>query len=1030
MPKRKRKAEVTANATAGGNTNENDAQGTSRPSPLLCLTLLEDEITRCCQPATEGYPKPERCKEHHTQYRALYKKYKVASKVADEVKGSAGLPTRGEISRYTGPHAVLEKVSWVCDYLEAIRVEKAGREIYQRRFFLEEPDDGHKHRLELLERTLVRGEEVLDALQRRAEELEVQEAEAAAARERANAIVREEASKTVSQVVLGSIVTYGAGLDVPNLITGFETCTLRIGNLPLDVKEDDIHALLRDQGLDVNYFHFGIKMRPDRRLEAHIVTDISAGQALALGLDGVEFQEETLVVGMSATNSLEGMNAATGQSSEVLTISWHAPSARYVAEYVDVAAANAKVKELNRSVYGGRRIKVEMNAQPRGRFVRNLRLNAIKIDNLPPTVSDGDVIGLTRSISVKRLAIGTAEQIARLVQDDIERAVPGGLQKFDDPPSTCTMDGVVSARAHFSSWDVAHAAYTCLLDKRYGNQTVWLRLPDPMHFTLVIPAEQYKAQKAQWDSLLSSIKDRRACTLNVRDTGNVVHIRLSGSVKEATGALKVRVENLARGEKVDGWHRSLGFSGNHFVTRVRLETGAYLRADWKRQSLKVYGAPRAVDQAREMIKGELDRLASLDYTITIARHSVGFFVREGIQELKETLGENNVRFAMSSRKITVSGGEEARHALDRLITLSQKGNCGLPHASQGSQTCPICYDSVSSPHQLGCGHIYCIACLRHFISSALESDQLPLTCLGDEAQCRVPIPIPTIQQLLPPASFNRLLETAFDSYIAKHPEEFKHCKTPDCTQIYRVVQTGATPQTLYCPSCFSAVCNGCHEDAHDGLSCAESKVRRDPAEQERLNDTWIASQGGRVKKCPHCSLLIEKVEGCNHITCRPLAYVCLLVNRCGAHICWQCTGIFAEDTIYTHMQSAHGTIHDDVPALIGIEVDIEEQRELFRQVEAHRAAALRNARPAWEQDVGHGGIWDLDYLPAREEQERVERLGLQQWREPRNKGEWNASDNSVDSERQRNGIDFSERSTGFKSTGAESKNDTLTRFGV
>jgi len=137
MPKRKADSEVTANATARGNTNENDAQGTSRPSPPQCHTLLEDEITRCGQLATEGHPKPERCKEHHTQYRTLYKKYKDASKVVDEVKGGAELPTRGEIGRYTDRHAVLEKVSWVCDYLEAIRVEKAGREIHSKRFFLE-----------------------------------------------------------------------------------------------------------------------------------------------------------------------------------------------------------------------------------------------------------------------------------------------------------------------------------------------------------------------------------------------------------------------------------------------------------------------------------------------------------------------------------------------------------------------------------------------------------------------------------------------------------------------------------------------------------------------------------------------------------------------------------------------------------------------------------------------------------------------------------------------------------------------------
>lgn len=709
------------------------------------------------------------------------------------------------------------------------------------------------------------GEDAREAERVRALEVE------AAARERANAIAREQAAKTMNQVVYGSIVTYSAGLDVPNLITGFETCTLRVGDFPLDVKEDDIHALLLGRGLDVHRFHFVIKKKSGRRLEAHIVTDIASGRALALGLDGFEFQEETLVVEMSATNSLEGMNAAAGQSSEILTISWRVPSACYVAEYVDVAAANVKVRELNRSVYGGRRIKVEMNAQPRGRFIHDLRLNAIKINNLPTTVTDEDIMRFTSSQSVKRLRVGsiyTAEHIARLVRHDIERAVPGGIRKFDEPPSTCTMEGTVSARAHFSSWDEAHTAYTRLSDKRYDNLPIWLRLPDPMYFTLVIPMEQYKAQKGQWDSLSSSIKDRRACTLNVRESGNVVHIRLSGSVKEATGALKVRVENLARGDKVEGWHRSFGFSGNPIVPRVYTETGAYLRTDWKQQSLKVYGTPGAVDRAREMIKGELERLAALDYTVTLARHSVGFFVREGIQQLKETLGEDNVRFVMSSRKIIISGGEEARHALDHLITLSHKGNCDLLSAAQGSQTCPVCYDSVSSPHQLGCSHTYCVACLRHFISSAVESDQLPLTCLGDEARCRVPIAIPTIQQFLPPASFNRLLEAAFDAYISKYPEEFKHCKTPDCTQIYRAARAGATPQTLHCPSCFSAVCDACHEDGHDGLSCAESRIRRDPAEQERLSDAWIASQGGRVKKCPRCSVPIEKLEGCNHMTCR------------------------------------------------------------------------------------------------------------------------------------------------------------------
>lgn len=140
-PGNRRKAKAITNEKARGKTKDtaNDAQATSTHAgtySLQCLTLEEDEITRCGQLATEGYPRPERCKVHHGQYRVLYKKYKDASKVVDDVKGGAELPTKEQIGRYTDWHAALEKSRWVRTYLEAIRVEKAGRTIHQKRFFL------------------------------------------------------------------------------------------------------------------------------------------------------------------------------------------------------------------------------------------------------------------------------------------------------------------------------------------------------------------------------------------------------------------------------------------------------------------------------------------------------------------------------------------------------------------------------------------------------------------------------------------------------------------------------------------------------------------------------------------------------------------------------------------------------------------------------------------------------------------------------------------------------------------------------
>ncbi|KIJ12328.1 hypothetical protein PAXINDRAFT_14806 [Paxillus involutus ATCC 200175] len=142
---------------------------------IQCLTLDEDEIARCGQPATEGHPRPERCKVHHGQYRIMYKKYKDASHVVDEIKKGAELPTDEQIGRYADYHAALDKARWVRKYLEAIRVERAGRNLHQRRFFLKgkcfvfhDADDGHKFRLKLLQKEMVKAVDTLDKLQARA----------------------------------------------------------------------------------------------------------------------------------------------------------------------------------------------------------------------------------------------------------------------------------------------------------------------------------------------------------------------------------------------------------------------------------------------------------------------------------------------------------------------------------------------------------------------------------------------------------------------------------------------------------------------------------------------------------------------------------------------------------------------------------------------------------------------------------------------------------------------------------------------
>ena len=129
--KTKNKAEnkPTASAASG------QPQPTS-PSELgsQCQTLEEDEMTRCNQPATDGFPKKERCRKHQAQYRTMYKKYKDASKIVDELKND--IPDQAQIDQYIDVSSLLKKARMIRKYVEAVRVERTGRLLHQTRFFL------------------------------------------------------------------------------------------------------------------------------------------------------------------------------------------------------------------------------------------------------------------------------------------------------------------------------------------------------------------------------------------------------------------------------------------------------------------------------------------------------------------------------------------------------------------------------------------------------------------------------------------------------------------------------------------------------------------------------------------------------------------------------------------------------------------------------------------------------------------------------------------------------------------------------
>ncbi|KAF8628198.1 hypothetical protein AX15_004047 [Amanita polypyramis BW_CC] len=626
--------------------------------------------------------------------------------------------------------------------------------------------------------------------------------------------------------------------------------------------------------------------------------DAEMGEALVAILDGTEFRDgEDLDVTIDNDSGPNKMGSLE-RNIKMLKVSWRLPSLTMIADYGDSSDAENAVRKLNNTIFSGRKIQAAPHVSSDSIFSSSLALS-VKISGLPVNVSPAELQRHAGAISAYKNTSSVqfdSKNLERELRRHAQRI--GAIETFEISPQNPSKV-FAEVRIQFREREDAERAHRELNGRRLLPVYPLLRasLPKANQYTITVVASQYNAQKSRWDSI-SERDDNKAAFVQITKNGARVLISVVGDDKKVVGQLKVRVENLVAGETLDGslWHRSfLDPAGRRFLGDVSSRTKAFVRSDWKTRSLKLYADERTKEAALRLIKAEVERLEASEWSTPITRRAVGFFMRKGLSMLKKELGDDAATLEVTpTPRLIIRGGEEAHRIVDRAIEESLKGF--QSNSKDGEDTCPVCFDEVSSPVILGCNHVYCSECISHYLMSAPERKQFPLVCSGDEDRCKRPIPIPVVQRFLSKQQFDQLLEAAAAAYIEKQPNKFQYCTTADCKQVYC---RDGRKRTLTCPSCFASVCTACNKDAHEGMTCEERDLLDNPEEQERRNEQWALAAG--AKRCPSCRVLVQKTEGCNHMTC-----------RCGSHWCWICRESFRDPyATYEHLRLRHGGIHAD-----------------------------------------------------------------------------------------------------------------------
>lgn len=694
-------------------------------------------------------------------------------------------------------------------------------------------------------------------------------------------------------------VTIGSGLQVLNVLTSFESPFIVLGNVPANVSRKRIRDLAGLYGEVVTVFTPKVPHNAKGTTTARIQyrDPTQAARAVSALHGSYNFYKN-----ISARLSLNRASADSGSLSDcIVRLDLPTQGRSGYVGYLTEEEAQRVVSRTHGTAVRGQVIAAHIyNGLPR------VGTYGVRYDGLPYDIERDEVFAL----GGEKVTDGVLTRPGYKFLRDAANTFKLILSEYGnvinvDVPMVPPVHGRSRLYARFASADGAASACEHVNGRRFhfiGGEKVYL---DHLH------SIRYVANPDVASALFSDLRELQGfarslpgafVTIQPRRNGAVgSDIELGGTDLASLKQVKAPLERMLAGEKMldeenkPVWNDYFASrSGATFLTEVSKSTGTHIYVHKIMCTITIWGSPTTKTEARSRIFQKHCQIRDNKlFYIPITIRSFHQIIKNHLDKIRSEVGEDDAVVEYASHRLVVRGEDKHKRVLKYLAdiapSLQLNGSISADEENvDNDATCPICLDSVVEGITLDCGHKSCRQCLEQYLSTASSHKSFPLKCLGDSCRCSQLIPLRLCQSLLSKEQFSVLVNASFTAYIKTRPREFAHCPTADCPQIYRLV-----PKTiLQCPSCLVEICPDCHEKYHDNEECY---VTID--ETERLFRRWKASHN--VKRCPTCKSEIEKVAGCNHVTC----------SRCGTHICWYCGKTFdLSDEVYEHMHAKHGGI--------------------------------------------------------------------------------------------------------------------------
>ena len=680
------------------------------------------------------------------------------------------------------------------------------------------------------------------------------------------------------------LVEFGPGGAVQNLTTGFERhrrSTLSVFNLSSQVSEQDLHSLLSPLGDPT--------IRRDvkrRRATLHFATAAAATHAQQ-ALDGTLVGKSRIEVTFDHSEDEEWIE-------DGVLLEWDTCHTSAIAQFATLEGASDALR-LDCSMFQGRKLSISRSDDDRG--------DSILIENLPVDVDADD------------LATFCTAKVVTIIQEPAFEEEDGSAMKAfvqgQHGCSTLHIDLLPAGENRGAAWIAVSGrerrAKIC--SRLNGLRPIFLggckvTARHAQAFGCRMNASHLHALQPQLDLIAWESVYTLTCTETSSGSHHLLRLvgasneSLSSAVKEARDVIYGAVWKDEDGVVVwDDWFWTS--RGQAFAIAVCQEAQGLFTIDHTRRCIRLLGDLGTQYRMIEALQ-EWKKTSTRVRTVSCSRKLLEYFVEHSLPLVQHTI--EDIQVNPSEQTMSFSGDSSTKHLVN--LTLAQcKSERAIAHRPR--PTCPICTYDVFDPFLLQCGHVYCVDCIAHMLTSATT---FPAHCI--EQDCTHIIPLSTVQILLDSQQFLAFLRSSFKAHIDERPEIYQHCPTRDCTQVYRTpsVPISAPPTPvdglrtaeIQCPSCLLVICPPCRTAAHPSITCAEQATAQAQQRAERLFSTYRTNAG--VKSCPRCYRPVEKAEGCSHIEC----------PMCATHYCWECLKTFegnnAARDAYRHIRMEHGLL--------------------------------------------------------------------------------------------------------------------------